>query len=438
MRLLALAVAAAFAGPAAAVDLASALLAAQAADPELASAQANRDAAQENIAIARARLMPQVSLQGTYQRLNQQTTSSAGTRDFVGPSESVQLTLRQGLLRMRDREGLRIGNLQARFGELRLETARSTAWFRASLAWIDVLIAQATRDVHARTETSVAEAAKQEARRFELGDGTRDAVAESAGQLALARAQLAEARLDVQSKLLAFNQLTKLGVAEFSAYRLPGLSGPADLREDRADLLARVLESNAEIESASVAEEVARRRMAQAGADHLPTIDLVASANRGKSDSVNLVGTQYNNSQIGVQMVLPIYQGGGVNAAQRQASAGVTAAQADREALINRLSVQFAGDWNTQLALRERIEASDALVTSARELRRAAELGIKAGLRTWADLGSADLQIARRETERVLLVGNLLKTQARLLSLLPVSDPVWERWSASVTVKARN
>lgn len=436
-RLLALAVAAAFSAPAAAVDLPAAIQAAVAADPELASALANRDAAQENVPLARARLLPQVSLQSTYQRLNQNSTSAGGVRDYQGPSESIQLSVRQALLRVRDREGLRIGNLQAELGELKLESARSDLWNRASMVWVDVLAAQAVRDIYARTEASVAEAAKQEARRFELGDSTRDAVAEAAAQLAFARGQLADARLEVQTRLLAFSQLTRLKAEEFDGYRLPGMAGPVRLTEDRAELLARIIDNNPDLASARVAEEIARRRIAQAGADHLPTIDLVASANRGKSDSANLVGTSYNNSQVGLQMVLPIYQGGAVNAAQRQSTAALAAATADRESLLNRMNVQFAADWNAQTSLHERIAAAGALVTAGIEQRRAAELGIKAGLRTWADLGAADLQLARREVDRVGLIGSQLKLQARMLSLLPASDPSWERWVAAVAGKSR-
>lgn len=436
-RLVALALTAAFGAPAVAVDLPAAIQAAIVAAPELASALANRDVAQENIPLARSRLLPQVSLQTSYQQLNQNTSSAVGVRDYNGPSENIQFSIRQGLLRMRDLEGLRIGSLQAELGDLKLESARSDVWNRTSVAWIDVLVAQVTRDIYARTEGSVAEAARQEARRFELGDSTRDAVAEAAAQLAFARGQLADARLEVQTRLLAFNQLTRLTTQEFVGYRLPGLSGPVQLVDDRSDLLARILDANPDLASARVAEEIARRRIAQAGADHFPTIDLVASATRGKSDSATLVGTSYNNSQIGVQMVLPIYQGGAVNAAQRQSTAALAAASADREALLNRLNVQFASDWNAQTSLHERIAASGALVTAAIESRRAAELGIKAGLRTWADLGAADLQLARREVERVGLIGAQLKLQARLLALLPATDPSWDRWVAAVAGKSR-
>ena len=104
--------------PAHAVDLDTALQAAQAADPTLASANANRDAAHENIALARARLLPQVTLQNTTQHLNQTTHNAQGlSNDFDGRSRSTQLSIRQGLLRPRDWAGLQIGQLQAAQGE---------------------------------------------------------------------------------------------------------------------------------------------------------------------------------------------------------------------------------------------------------------------------------------------------------------------------------
>ncbi|MDE2212314.1 MAG: TolC family protein, partial [Betaproteobacteria bacterium] len=66
---LALAALLVFAGSARAMPLEAAIAAAEKNDPSLASAQANRDAAFENIAIARARLLPQTSVQSLVQKL---------------------------------------------------------------------------------------------------------------------------------------------------------------------------------------------------------------------------------------------------------------------------------------------------------------------------------------------------------------------------------
>lgn len=438
MKLCVLAVSVALACPAGAVELTAAVRAAMGADPALASAVANRDAAQENIAIARSRLLPQVALQGTFQQMNQTRTQNGVQSDFSGPSRNAQLTVRQSIYRPRDFAGMDIGRLQAEYGASKLESAKSDLWNRTSSAWIDVLVAQALREVYAAAASSAELAATQERRRFEAGDSTRDAVAEATGQLALARSQLAEARYDLQARLHAFNLLTRLGVQEFAGVRLPATDRPFPLAESREAFLSRVLESNPELGAARIAEAVSERRLAQASADHRPTVDLVASMNHGQNDSVNLLGTTYRSTQVGVQLAVPIFQGGGLNAAQRQASAAFTAAGEDRKSLENRLSAQATADWNSQEGLRERAEGASSLVAAAREQRRAIELGIKGGLRTWADLSVAELQLARREADRIRAVGELFKTQSRLLSLLPIDDPAWDRWLAGVVERTRS
>lgn len=427
---------ASLAGGALATDLPAALRAALATDPTLASAAANRDAAVENIAIARARLRPQITLQNTTQYVDQTTIRSIGTTDFNGQSRSTQLTVRQGLYRPRDRVGLEIGKLQADYGESQLVAAQSDLWNRTSAAWVDVITAQAQRDVFAGTVASVARSAEQEKRRFAAGDGTRDAVAEALAQLAQARSQLSEAKLDLDARVKAFNLLTGLDVKSLDGYGLPSID-PGLIVGSETELLERALDSNPHVASARVAESIARQRVEQASADHWPTVDLIASMVRAQNDSANTLDSRYRNAQIGFQLVVPIYAGGGVNAAQRQASASYAAASADAEALIQRLKTQFISDWNAQDGLRGRALAAQELVKAAREQRLATELGIRAGVRTWVDLGSVELVLSRRESDFVNALGSFLKTQARVLSLLPADDPAWTQWSAELSHRSR-
>ena len=431
---LALAVALPVAG---AVELPVALRAALQADPSLASALANRDAAQENIAIARSRLMPQVSLQSTMQQTNQTTDRGGLVQDFNGPSKNTQLSLRQAVYRRRDLAGLDIGKLQALYGEHKVTSAQSELWGRTALSWVDVLAAQALRDVYARTLSSVSLSADQERKRFEAGDGTRDSMAEAGAQLAQARAQLADATIDLESKLRAFRLLTQLPAPGFDDFRLPGAAAVGALPETEEALLERILDTNADVLQARVNEQIGERRLAQSSADHWPTLDLVAGVNRARNDSTNTLGVRYSNSQLGVQIMVPIYSGGGVAASERQASAAYQAARSDTESLIQKLRTQYLTDWRSQGALLERAGAARELVDAALEQSRAAEFGIKAGVRTWADRGSAELLRARRDADLVTLTATLLKTQTRLLSLLPAGDPAWERWAQTLSQLAR-
>lgn len=434
-RLAALALA--LSAPAFAVDLPAALRGAQAADPSLSAAAANRDAAQEYVPISKARLLPQVSFQGSYQRIDQNIDRSGAVTNFIGPSHNLQLQLRQPVYRMRDWVGFDIGKLQALQGEQKFVSAQSDLWNRTVSAWSDVLTAQALRDLYAQTVPAVARAAEQERRRFEEGDGTRDAVVEAEAQLALARSQLAEATVDLQSRLRAFNLLTRLGVGGFEGFRLPPPSALSPFPESEKDFLARVLDSNADLASARSLERIGERRVAQSAADHRPTLDLVVSASNSASDTVSTLNTRYKTNQIGLQLAVPIYSGGAVSASERQASSSYSAAQSDREALEQKITTQFTLDWNAQAAQRERLQALAGLADAAREQRLAAELGVKAGLRTWADVAVAEQSIARRQADLIRGIDGFVKLQSRLLSLLPVDDSAWGRWIAAVSAQAR-
>lgn len=419
-------------GPAHSVDLQRAIQAAVVADPAILSAGANRNAAREGIDVALSRLKPQVTLQSTMQRVDQTTNRSGTVTDFTGRSNSTTLSMRQSVFRPRDWAGLAIGELQAEYSEFRLLSTIADVWERTATAWVDVLAARAQREVYERTVEAVTITAEQERRRFEAGDGTRDAAAEAAAQLAQARAQLSEASLALRARIEALNLLTRLGLKDVEGFSLP--QGPLrGLPLDQSELMERVVENNPELLAARVGEAVAQARVKQAAADHMPTLDLVASMNRAQNDTTNTFDTRYRNAQVGLQLVVPVYSGGGVEASRRQAVAGLTAAVADREFAEQRLRIQVAGDWSVQEGLRDRAQAGRELVEAMREQRRAIELGIKAGTRTWADLGYTELQLARRLTEHYSIQATMLKSQARLLGLLPAEDPAWVEWLAGVT-----
>jgi protease secretion system outer membrane protein len=418
--------------PARAVDLPTALQAARQADPMLSSAEFNRDAARENIAIAKARLLPQISAQTTQQMTNQTTIRDGSHVTFTGPSSSTSISLRQALFRKRDFAGLELAQLQALYGEVKLSAARAEHWNRVVGAWLDVLAAMAVRDVQSRSVTALTRTAEQERRRFARGDGTRDATAEAAAQLSQAQAEHAAALLDTEAKLRAFSQITRLPVQEFSTVRLPVLAYALPLPDAEDRLLERVLETNPDAMLARINEQMADRRLAQSSADHWPTVDAIASANDGRSDSTSVLGLRYRNAQAGVQISLPLYSGGSITATERQSAANLSAARSDRELLLQKVRIQFETDWRMQAGLRERAIAAEAMIKAADEQKLAYELGVKVGMKTWADVGAAELLSARRQSERVTLVQTLLKAQSRLLSLLPTDDGSVDHWVAEV------
>lgn len=361
--------------------------AAQVRDPALLSAAANRDAADENIGIARSRLLPQLSYQNTNQQLHQTTTqaTSAGPqlRNFDGTSYSRQLSVRQGVIRPREVAGYFAGGAQAQYGVYKYESAKADLWSRSIGAWLDLLAARALVDVHQQTLKSVIEAARQEVKRFERGDGTRDARAEAQAQSVQAHAMLLDAQLALKARERAYQLLTGLAPQSLVDKHLPNEAKVQLSGSLKAELLSSVVSVSPEFLAAQSVESVNRYRMIQATSDHLPTLDVVASATRAQNDSTNTLGASYNNRQVGVQLVLPLFSGGGVEAGRRQAVATYQASVADRESTLIRLETQFESDWASQAGLLERVQAARGLLDAAKDQRRGIELGLAKGVRNW-------------------------------------------------------
>ena len=116
-------------------------------DPSLRASKFNVMATEENIAIARSRLLPQVSIQGSSNQLTQTTTQElasggSSSRSFTGPSVNHQFVIRQALLRPKELSALRYAELQTQYMELKYKSDVKDLRNRVITAWIELLGAQ--------------------------------------------------------------------------------------------------------------------------------------------------------------------------------------------------------------------------------------------------------------------------------------------------------
>lgn len=425
-----------------AMDLDAAIASAEKSDPTLASAQANRDAAFENIAIARAKLLPQTGFQSLVQKMQEGVKQDAPSGAAIGNSYLVnaynnQVSLRQSLYHPRDWMGYDIGQLQSEYGTQKLASARSDLWVRITNAWLDVLSAAELRRIYVETVKTTAYAAEQAEKRFKAGDGTRDTAVEAHAQHELAKSQLAEAEINQRSREQTFKRLTGMDAADLREARLPDYHQVHLAVASADDLQQIVSNTNPEILAAQVAEQVNRKRADQARADRLPTVDLVASKSWAQSDTVFTINQRYNVLAAGVQVNIPLYDGGGLSATQRQAEFAASAASEDLRTQQQKLATQVESDWFSAEASLERARSAEVLIVAAQEQKRAAEMGLKSGVRTWGDVAQADILIARRASDYLNYASSVLRAQARLLSAVPVTQNVWEPWVAQISQLAK-
>ena len=388
-------------------------------DPALRSSRFNQDASNENIAIARARLLPQISLQGSTNQLTQTTTqdvpgNSSISKSFTGPSANHQFVIRQGLLRPKDVAALNFAGLQSQYAEIRYQSDLSDLWLRVANAWIELVGAGQLVVAYEKPLIPLLAAAKQEMAKLNQGDGTKDAAVEAEAQYQIAHATYQQALQTFNAKQRTFEILTHIDSKFAQNVKLDLKPTPIFSENDRDRLWSRAREKSFELRFAEIQELLQRERVRMAKADHLPTLDVMATWNVARNDATSTQGYRYQNNQIGIQYMVPIYAGGSISATERQAGLALQASIADRETVANRLEGDFRLLWSAWLGQSARVQAGYKLLESSKEQLRATQLSYSYGVKTLMEVANAELVLSRRVADQTNAVIEYQKYSARL------------------------
>jgi protease secretion system outer membrane protein len=153
------------------------------------------------------------------------------------------------------------------------------------------------------------------------------------------------------------------------------------------------LQNNHELEAARLAVENARLQITREKAGHYPRVDLVASYSKGQSEQLNTYNQGTVNRSIGVQVNVPLYAGGAVNATTRQAAAGYERARADLDQRTNKVTVELRKALSLVQSSVRKIDALVKAVESSKLLMVATEQSIKGGVRINLDMLNAQQQL---------------------------------------------
>ena len=292
--------------------------------PSLNAARAQLRGLDEGVPIAKAQSRLQLSgTVGVTQSTNGVGSLTNGARVLTG-GVNISYPLFQG-----GRVKNAIDAAQARVvaGRADLRTAEGNLFTQAVSAYMDVIRDAAIVDLN-RKNVAVLEANLQASRdRFAVGDLTRTDVAQSQARLSLAQSQLSTAAGNLTSSREEYRRV--VGAWPENLQQPPALPRlPAD-----ADEAVRIALSNSPaIATATAATQAANYDVRSARAARLPVFSAVGgtSYNNYLGSAYRVVGvakdtpgldqTQAGNN-VGVQLTVPLYQGGLVSARVRQAQA---------------------------------------------------------------------------------------------------------------------
>jgi len=398
-------------------------------EPVYAAARAQRDADQELVPQARAQLLPRVAAQAGVQGSDTRRASTAGSGSGSQRNQWA-LTLTQPLYDPERWERLSQAQLLASAADLDRQIAQQSLMLRVALVYFDVLAAQdAVRVTQAQIEAAESQLLAAQ-RSFELGGTTIADTHETQARLDLLRA----AALQAQTLLtISRDQLERI-IAEPADDLSPLPAGVALPRPDPEVLDA--WETQAGLASLTVARadidvKVAQTRLELARSGYSPTLQLQAQS---ASDSDRRVaggvdqGRRALDSQIGLQLSIPLYSGGGVSAQVREQALRLQQARYQREA-VRRQAVQETRQYYASLVSGlAQVGALSAAEASSRASLEANTLGYQVGVRINIDVLNAQQQLYQtqqslaRARYQVLLDGLRLKAASGALAEQDILD----------------
>jgi len=370
-------------------------------DPTYAAARANWAATQEALPQARAGLLPVLSLLGLANQQDfKENLHSDPALNFVQrfPTYSYTVSASQPLYRAQNWISYDQAKQQVSQADYVLASTQQDLILRVAQAYFDVLLAQFNMEVLQSQKAAVNENLAQAKRNFEVGTATITDTNDAQAKYDQIVAQEIQAQNDLDNKIATLRAIigrTPNELKRFSGQYQPELPNPSALepwidRSIRENYQVRVAQSNYDI----AALEVNRQR-----AGHYPTLDLVASYQQGYSGgaaSTNVSASFASDqrlSLVGVQLNVPIYQGGLVNSRVTQAIANQDAARQNLEGARRSAQLLAQTSFTGVTSGVAQIKAFEQALKSAQVSYDSNKLGLEVGVRTNLDVLNQQQQV---------------------------------------------
>lgn len=411
-------------GSALASDLLETYRAAQANDAVFAAARAVRQAGQEKLPQGRALLLPNISLSAN-STFNDQTTQFKGA--FIVPggnsrynSHGYGVNLVQPLFRQQNWVAYTEAELQVAQTEAQFKIAEQDLILRVAQAYFDVLIAQDSVQLSEAQKKAISEQLEQAKRNFDVGTATITDTLEAQARYDLTSSQEIAARNNLEIKRRTLQQLINATPQDLKPlgkdFKLEALQ-PDDMEKwvDAAQL------NSLQLAIAQAAAEVAEKEVARNRGGHYPTVDLVANYSQNNANGGMFgVGTDTRSKSIGVQLNLPLYQGGAVNSKWREAEANRERAKQELENARRDVALQTRQAYLGVMNGIAQVKALQQALTSSESVLEATKLGQDVGVRTNLDVLNAQQQLYATRRDLYQAEYNYLISQLRLKAAVGV------------------
>lgn len=408
------------ANQASATDLLDVYKAALSQDAAFASARASELAGLEKKTQGRATLMPNVNLtaNSTYNDISVQLPTRTTPMAYNNSGYGVSLV--QPLFRQQNWLAYTESEMQVVISEAQFKLAQHDLILRVAQAYFDVLTAQDNVQLTAAQKQAISEQLDQAKRNFEVGTATVTDTYEAQARYDLIVSQEITAQSNLEVKKRSLQQITN--------------SVPGDLRQLGKELkletpqpldvekwVEDARQHNVQILMANAAAQLADKEVSRTLGGHLPTIDLVANYTFNSAQGGVYNGTGYGpgdttSKVVGVQLNMPLFQGGATQSKYREAEAGRDKAKQDLENSRRTVAVQTRQAYLGVVSGISQVKALQQALKSSESLLEASKLGQSVGVRTNLDVLNAQQQLFSTRRDLYQAEYNYLISRLKLKS----------------------
>jgi outer membrane protein len=366
-------------------------------DPTLASALSANQAAQEIIEQGKALYRPTVNFNAD---ANAVKTDIRYLKSNTPPGQSnfetykIGVDARQPIYRKQNLVQIEQTKTQVSIADKQLHLSQQALILRTTQAYFEVLIAQDKIDLIIAQKAAIQSQLDQAKANFEVGTATITDVNEAQARYDLVNAQ----------EIAAVNEHQ---VAKYAVQAITG-EKPQKLATVKADIKTNVLEQNMDtwlevavqnnlnIQIQQDTVKYSEQEIEREKAGHLPTLDAVASLSESYSTgspSVFSSGNDLKTGAIGLQLQIPLYQGGATSSKIRQAVLNKQKALDDIELSRRQAELETRRAYLNLSTTIAQVKAYEQALISSQSQVDSTKLGYEVGVRTSVDVLNAQQQL---------------------------------------------
>jgi outer membrane protein len=382
-------------------------------DSTWAAARYANTAAQEKSVQGKALLLPTVNLNSgfNHSETNIQYTgrtvfnNNNATERF--DTLSYGINVNQPIYRKQNFVQYRASLLEVNDADLLLLQDRQDLLMKAAQAYFDALLAQDKLVLNQAQKAAIEGQLAQAKANFRNGVSTITDVDEAQARFDVVQSQEIAAGIEIENKKQVLKLLTGQypgslsGVRESIPLELPVAQAANTSKTPPLNLwLEEAQQTNLTIQRKKLSYELATKAVELNSAGHLPTLDAVASYNRTDANGgINGFGSDLHNTTVGLQLQIPIYQGGAVSSKVREAVANQQKAQEEIEAARRKVELDTKQAYLEITSSIAQAQANKQTLRSTESALASTNKSFKLGIRTNVDVLNAQQQVfnAKRE-----------------------------------------